>query len=158
MIFMPDKIVFLDFDGVLNSEKYVRGCKEYGVIIDPARIILLKQLIDATDAKIVLSTAWREHWDQDDKKCDTVGRRINDLFKQYRLHIFDKIPSLGCCREDEIAAWLRNHTPVKNFVVLDDRFLSSPLLLGHFIKTSNYRNGLEEADVKKSIEILENRM
>lgn len=148
------KIVFLDFDGVLNSEKYVKACGEYGVIIDPSRMILLKQLIDATNAKIVLSTSWREHWDADNRKCNSTGKQINDIFAQYNLHIFDKTSKLHLSRECEIKAWIDEHTEVKNFVVLDDMFLNAKFLEGHFIKTSNYFDGLDETDVKKAIEIL----
>ena len=28
------KVIFLDFDGVLNSKKYINTCKEYGVNSD----------------------------------------------------------------------------------------------------------------------------
>lgn len=34
------KIVFLDFDGVLYSEKYIRECGYYGVIINPIKLQL----------------------------------------------------------------------------------------------------------------------
>lgn len=148
------KVVFLDFDGVLNSEKYVKTCGEYGVIIDPTRMVLLKKLIDATNAKIVLLTSWREHWDIDDNKCNNTGKQINDIFAQHGLNIFDKTSKLYLSRECEIKAWLDEHTGVKNFVVLDDMFLSAKFLEGHFIKTSNYFDGLDETDVKNAIKIL----
>lgn len=147
------KVIFLDFDGVLNSEKYVRTVREYGVIIDPSRMALLKKIIDATNAEIVLSTSWREHWDKEPIKCDTTGEGINEIFGEYGLKIFDKTPKLNLKREDEIKAWL-NENGAESFVVLDDAFLSDDFLVGHFIKTSNYFDGLDEADVKKAIEIL----
>lgn len=148
------KIVFLDFDGVLNSEKYVKTCGEYGVIIDPTRMILLKRLIDATSAKIVLSTSWREHWDEAPQNCDNIGIEINNIFEQYGLHIIAKTPILNCCREDEIAEWLKSNPQVVNFVILDDRFLDSELIRGHFVKTSSYSKGLDVASVEKAIDIL----
>ena len=148
------KVIFLDFDGVLNSERYVKTCEEYGVIIDPSRMRLLKQIIDATDAKIVLSTSWREHWDKEPKNCDNIGIEINNIFGKYGLHIFGKTPILSCCREDEIADWLKSNPQVVNFVVLDDRFLDSKRIRGHFVKTSGYSKGLDEASVDKAIEIL----
>ena len=148
------KIIFLDFDGVLNSEKYVKNCGEYGVIIDPLRIILLKQIVDATNAKIVLSTSWREHWDKENNKCDSIGRKINEIFKKYNLSIFDKTPKLHNSREEEIKEWLKRHPETQNFVVLDDMLLGAKFLEGHFVKTSNFFNGLEENDVEKATEIL----
>lgn len=141
------KIVFLDFDGVLNSERYVRNCGEYGVIIDPSRMQLLKQIIEATGAKIVLSTSWREHWTK-------TGTEINEIFEAYQLEIFDKTPKLGGRREQEIEAWLDRVSNVENFIVLDDAFLSADFLTGHFVKTSNFREGLGEENVALAIEIL----
>lgn len=148
------KVIFLDFDGVLNSKKYLRVCGEYGVIIDPSRMKLLKQIIEATSAKIVLSTSWREHWEREPQKCDGTGMKINEIFGEVGLEIFDKTPKSETGREEEIKAWLNNHPDVKNFVVLDDGFLAADFLCGHFIKTSNNFDGLDETDVPKAIEIL----
>lgn len=148
------KVVFLDFDGVLNSEKYVRDCGRYGVIIDPSRMALLKQIVDATEAKIVLSTSWREHWSNLTENCDETGILINKIFKGHDLEIFDKIPKCFSKREQEIEMWLEEHPDIENYVVLDDMFLHADYLKGHCIKTSNYREGLDKDDVQKAIEIL----
>ena len=148
------KVIFLDFDGVLNSEKYVLNHSEYGVIIDPARMVLLKQIIDETQAEIVLSTSWREHWEKIDENCNDTGKAINRIFNQFNLNIFDKTPSISRNREDEIESWLKNHPETENFVVLDDRFLDSPAIRGHFVKTDNYRSGISEENVNEAIKIL----
>ena len=148
------KVIFLDFDGVLNSKKYVIGCGEYGVIIDPTRMILLKQIVDETGANIVLSTSWREHWEKNSSECNDTGKQINAIFDECGLKIFDKTPKLHLRRELEIQDWLNKHPEIEKFVVLDDMFLGAEFLEGHFVKTSNYFNGLDETDVKKAIEIL----
>ena len=148
------KVVFLDFDGVLNSELYVRNCGEYGVIIAPSRMQLLRQIIDATRAQIVLSTSWREHWSKEEHELDSTGMRINEIFESYQLKVFDKTPKLGGRREKEIEAWLNEFPNVENFVVLDDRFLYAEFLKGHFVKTANYLEGLDEENVDLAIQIL----
>lgn len=148
------KVIFVDFDGVLNTEKYVRSCSEFGLIIEPSKMSLLKQIIDATDAKIVLSTSWREHWDKEPENCDNIGIEINNIFGQYGLHIFSKTPILISCREDEIAEWLKTNPQVSNFVVFDDRFLDSEIIREHFVKMSGYSKGLDEISVDNAIEIL----
>ena len=148
------KVIFLDIDGVLNSEDYVYSCREYGIAIDPTRMVLLKQIIDETNAKIVLSTSWREHWEKAPNECGKIGLQINNIFSQYNLEILDKTPNLRTRREQEIWYWLNKNPQVKNFVVLDDMFLCAEFLNGHFIKTSNRFDGLDEADVEKAIEIL----
>lgn len=148
------KAIFLDFDGVLNSAKYLLGCGDCGMAIDPTRMVLLRRIIDATGAKIVLSTSWREHWEKDLAKCNSTGVFINDIFSKYGLQIFDKTPELHERRETEIKSWLDAHPEVKSFVVLDDSLLSADYLHGHFIKTSNYFDGLDETDAQKAIDIL----
>ncbi len=149
------KILFLDFDGVLNSDKYVRNCGHFGVIIDPSRMELLKKIINETDAKIVLSTSWREHWSSMPDRCDETGTLINNIFKRYGLEIFDKTPDLNFKREEEIKAWLNDYPLTENFVVFDDEFLDATgFLKGHFIKTSNLRDGLDEENVCEAVKIL----
>ena len=53
------KVLFLDFDGVLNTEDYreVHGSSNAG--IDKSKLPLLKKLVDSTNVKIVLSTSLR---------------------------------------------------------------------------------------------------
>ena len=148
------KILFLDFDGVLNSQKFIRSCNECGAVIDPSKMVLLKTLIAETKAKIVLSTSWREHWDKNPDLCDEIGLKINKVFNEHNLEIYDKTPRLNLLREEEIKAWLDECSDVKEYVVLDDALLSADFLMGHFVKTSDYFGGLDENDVKKAIEIL----
>lgn len=151
---MSGKIIFLDFDGVLNSEQYIRKCGGYGVVIDPAKMVLLKQIVEATAAEVVLSTSWRERWSQDTAQCDSTGVLMNSIFGAYGLQIFDKTPQLHAKREMEIKSWLDGHPDVKQFVVLDDMLLNGDFLSGHFVKTSGYFGGMDETDVQDAIGIL----
>lgn len=147
------KVLFLDFDGVLNSQKYLRLNGGDGVSIDPSRMTLLRQIVLECDAKIVLSTSWREHWEIESAECSETGKKINEIFEKAGLEIQDKTPTLRR-REEEIEAWLREHPDTENFVVLDDGFLYSEMLVDHIVKTSDYFGGLDESDVQKAIEIL----
>ena len=60
------KIIFLDFDGVLNTEHYQNLLQyqgkpwqdEYGAFFDPNAVKQLKRIIDATDADIVVESTW----------------------------------------------------------------------------------------------------
>lgn len=148
------KVIFLDIDGVLNSERYIQECDGYGIVIDPSKMVLLKQIVDATGAKIVLSTSWREHWSKDDTQCDSTGVLMNSIFGAYGLQIFDKTPQLHTRREEEIRNWLDEHPEVENFVVLDDMLLSGEFLTGHFVKISAYFGGLDATDAQNAIGIL----
>ena len=148
------KVIFLDFDGVLNSQRYfkINGCE--GLALDPACMLRLQELVAATDARIVLSTSWREHWEKETSECDGIGLEINRLFQKYNLHIYDKTPFSGIDREKDVEIWLDRNSGVTAFVVLDDRFLDSAVIRGHFVKTDGVLRGLDERAENETISIL----
>ena len=148
------KVIFLDFDGVLNSERYFAQDRQSGIAIDPSRMALLRKIVFTTDARIVLSTSWRRHWSIIPWMCNETGQEINRVFENSNLYIYDKTPERNNNRYEEITQWLRGHSQVKNFVVLDDEPFEEGLLRDHFILTSRLRRGLDEDDVKKAIEML----
>lgn len=148
------RVIFLDFDGVLNSRRYLLSCGETDLAIDPARIAILKEIVDATGAKIVLSTSWREHWSADPKECGSTGQLMNEIFSAHGMQIFDKTPNLSAPRTEEIRNWLAAHPETTNFVVLDDMFLGADFLTGHFVKTSFYAHGLDKPEAEEAIAIL----
>lgn len=148
------KVIFLDFDGVLNSRRYVLNCGDQELAIDPARMALLKEIVDATGAKLVLSTSWREHWSADPKECDSTGRLMDEIFSAHGMQISDKTPKLSASRTEEIKSWLAAHPEITNYVVLDDMFLGDALLAEHFVKTSYYTEGLGKLEAERAIAIL----
>ena len=57
------KVIFLDVDGVLNSQQLFEKCEDDQLIsVDEDNIKNLKTIVDATGAKIVLSSSWRYVW------------------------------------------------------------------------------------------------
>ncbi|MBQ8862419.1 MAG: hypothetical protein IJ021_06755 [Clostridia bacterium] len=147
-------VIFLDFDGVLNSDRYILTHRAQGIALDPLCMTLLADIVNAGRAKIVLTTSWRSHWSANPKRCDITGEEINAKFAEYGLEIYDKTPHIGYVREEEILAWLDDNPEVTNFVVLDDMFLEHRYLEGHFVRTSSLRGGLDEDDTKEAISIL----
>lgn len=52
------KVIFLDVDGVLNSQQLFEKCEDDQLIsVDEDNIKNLKTIVDATGAKIVLSSS-----------------------------------------------------------------------------------------------------
>ena len=150
------KVIFLDFDGVLNGIEYVKSLGKFGVIVDPIRMELLKSIVTATDAEIVLSTSWREHWSSTPIDCDEIGTQINKIFRQYKLFIYDKTPDLRFNRTEEIKSWLANYPQVTQFVILDDAEFTDKQLISHHVKTSDELGGLMPEDALTAIRILTN--
>lgn len=105
------KVIFLDFDGVLNNTYYLINFKRQrkdDFELDPECMHKLFEIVDKTHAKIVLTSSWRF----------TPG--IKDFFKKYNLEIYDILPRLEeDYRPDEIYQWLSTHK-VENYLILDD--------------------------------------
>ena len=152
------KIVFLDIDGVLNSLNYRRrmGMQYFSDMIDRRKMPLLKKIVEATNAKIVLSTTWRKYWNEGESQLDPAGENINRIFGEYGMSVYSKTPVLeNSGRAAEIKAWLRRNPYVEGFVILDDKDFGWPAdLRAHFIRTDLNGDGLEEAQVREAIAVL----
>lgn len=150
------KIIFLDFDGVLNSHRYdmVRLPDEGN--IDKTRLPLLKEIIDKTGAKIVLTTSWRKHWNKDYSLCTETGKDFLKDFSQFGIEIFDKTEDFGTnMRPEEVKSWLECHKDIESFVILDDIIGGWDDMSENVVNTSPMiLRGLEGKHVEKAIEIL----
>lgn len=148
------KVIFLDIDGVLNSVAYDRTRTEEDGNIDVSRLPLVKQIVDATGAGIVLSSSWRRHWSADGIDCDNIGIRLNNTFYRAGLTISDKTPDIPS-RADAISAWLELHKETEAFVILDDEVFGWGDLASKLVRTnSRIGRGLEPHHVETAINIL----
>lgn len=148
------KIIFLDIDGVLNSEEFFihrehtpEAKKKWTEQsdIDRNAVELLNKITDATDAKIVISSAWR------------VGRTkewLDGFFTGVgvRGKVVDRTANFSNERLDEVKDWLEIFPEVEKFIILDDEF-DWGNLSDRFVKTS-WKTGLTDYHVEKAIELL----
>ena len=124
------KVIFLDIDGVLNtSETFDKIYKKHGftnmqeIEIDEYRLEYLKNIIDETDAKIVLSSSFRHFFI---RQNDTIvpgsfkGQKLYELFLRHNIEIFDTTPNTIGNREDQIMDWLKLRDDIDDFVIIDD--------------------------------------
>jgi hypothetical protein len=119
------------------------------------------EIVNATDAKIVLSSMWREAWDKSPELCGFYGEYLNRCFAKQGLSIIDKTPrfSYSDDRQYEIRAWLVYHAnEVESFVILDDINCGWGVLSSNVVVTNPYGYGLEEKHVRKAIELLEGKL
>lgn len=136
------KVIFLDVDGVLNSSQDGFTIK----LGTNKHLELLKQIVDKTDAKIVLSSSWRIN----NKTKSFIENKLND----YGMSIISSIPDLGSSRGEEIKSWLRETTDfIESFVILDDDSDMDEYTRARLVQT-NRDMGLQETDVIKAINIL----
>ena len=153
------KIIFLDIDGVLNSDTYLksRPANSADNRIDLSRVKLLADLVKSTNAKIVLTSTWRVDWNMIPLLCGNFGKYINECFSAYGISIFDKTPCISLLngRRKEIVTWLSRHRgDVESFVILDDMDFGWEELHSSVVITNPQGYGLEEEHVQKAIELL----
>jgi hypothetical protein len=102
------KIIFLDIDGVLNSDQ-TPNPRKLPYVVDRKLLTRLKRVLKRTGAKVVLSSTWR---------YDPAG-----LFsaKYHGIPFIGVTPDLPHRpRRDEILGWLKKHPKVDRIAVLDD--------------------------------------
>lgn len=120
-------VLFLDVDGVLHPttvrhprQQFQRSC-----------MALLAEVLEATGARIVLSTAWR---------LDPMARReVSEKLREHGIPQFiSRTPNLSMFhRAKEILAWVRKYRPA-TWVSVDDWPLldeNPSEMRGHFVQT-----------------------
>ncbi len=118
---MQLKVIFLDIDGVLNSNDYIDYALDNnikGILedINPKTIQMLKFAIDATDAQIVLSSSWRD---------TSRFKELKELFLKYGINLNEKTPVLNNERGLEIKQYLKEHINIEQYLILDDEIFDS---------------------------------
>jgi hypothetical protein len=108
------KIIFLDFDDVLNTAKSL----ERGVLFDTSKIRILNDILDRTDAKIVITSSWR---------LAATAEELERMLVEAGGHATGRVTGVTPWMEDfsrgmEILEWLKNAPMrVSEFVILDNR-------------------------------------
>lgn len=149
------KVIFLDIDGVLNSDEYIDSIKGKEMTaeneIDMEKVRLLEQAINQTGARVVLTASGR---------YAQVGRYLRKVLSQMAIFT-DATPYMNNIRGLEIKEWLRQNNDVEDFIILDDEIFESydEELLSKLIKISN-GNGrnLGEGLLQKDVDEIVNRL
>ena len=127
---------------------YYKGYGKYDVAAvvydwDIESVDQLKRILDTTDAKIVLSSAWRND-DMEGMKDLFRIHQLDDYFidvtPNFSYENLDKlakellIPRKTAVRAFEILYYLKQHPEIKHYVAIDDMKLGDDLP-GHFVHT-----------------------
>ena len=165
-----EKVIFLDIDGVLNSnfwnESHQREIND-GTLIDESKIKLLCKLIKDTDAQIILHSGWKYWFDSDLKPLRKEAENLRALLEKEGVtiagvtpdHATDEIRKsrkFSLVKAGEILEWLAQHKDVDKWVVLDDLDLHNADVEKHQVRTDQ-SIGLTIEDVEKAEKILQNK-
>ena len=163
-----DKYLFLDFDGVLNTEFYQdllmsQGKPfrdKHGPFFDPEAVEQLKRVIDSTRAEIVIESS-----------CKYLGlEAMQDMWTDRQLPgrviaVTPSIVSASWSLDDngldarqskgiEIDFWLfENATQDARYVIIDDEYVILDSQLPRFILTNPF-DGLTELLADRAIALL----
>lgn len=154
------KVLFLDIDGVINTVgaelgfRYCLGRQEQEHMFDPACLYYLRNIVEETGCRIVISSTWR------------LGASLEEMKDWFECPIIkeaiiDKTPSLSSLsnpelkdrrgrvqRGEEIKLWLDAQPKVTRFAVIDDD-TDMDVIKDNFFQTCSY-DGLKK-DVSKSV-------
>lgn len=146
-----EKVIFLDIDGVMNHEKSEED-------MDGNCLYELKQIVDATGAKIVLTSSWKMYFLRGDE--NPVKLYFENRLKTYGMEIYDVAPHIGNSkRADEIKLWLKQHKQFKSYLILDDcMFPGFAKMKDHICLTDWSTGGLTRQYRERAIDILNCRI
>ena len=167
------KYIFLDFDGVLNTEYWqnhliaegLPWSDKHGAVFDPEAVRQLKRIVDSTGADIIVESSWKflglnamqEMWTARQlpgKLIDITPKTINDRL----LQSADIEPWTSGWKGLEIASWLiENAESDAPYVILDDELVALDSQLPHLVIT-NPHDGITEDIADRAIGILNNTL
>lgn len=161
------KVIFLDFDGVLNSqgsfvlEDRIRkdNVRRQGVkgrvpetLCHVCTSNLQVVLDQYPEVKVVLSTTWRTMYSMDWLKEKLASYHID------ANRVIDKTPEHRQTgdRGQEISAWLDKHPEVTHYIVIDDNDWGiSPIHGQRFVKTT-WESGMTFQHAVEAVDKLSN--
>lgn len=156
------KLVFLDFDGVLNSHQWFNHLHnktkddklvlvETDDMLDPDAVERVNKLVEKTGAKVVISSSWRILHSLES---------LNTILKKFgaRFEAIDVTLRLHEERGIEIQTYLDSVESkgfaVEAFVILDDDSDMAHLRnTKHFVKTT-FKDGFTDWHLEEAIKVL----
>ena len=174
------KILFLDIDGVINTVGAECGFREcYGVTeekifttkvnsrvllaqtFDPAALWYLRDIVEKTGCKIVISSTWRHGETLESMKgwfnCPVIKEAIIDKTPSFSSLSHPELKDRRgyVQRGEEIKWWVDQHPEITAYAVLDDDS-DMDVVYKNFFETDSY-DGLRRDIASKVIQHLNHR-
>ena len=163
-----NRIIFLDIDGVFNSNKYFKSkfylestadltdaqvmLEQQWHMIDPDAVLLFNRLVTESKAQVVLSSTWRASHTPVEMTKILRGRGATFEVTASTPKLFGKI-SARIPRGKEIKAYLKKlPKQPESFVIIDD--LSDMLDVKDRLIQTDAKVGLTELDVERALRML----
>ena len=126
-------VIFLDFDGVINTfNRNLAPIEEENA--PEERVKILGEICKKYDCKVVIISAHKEDIDEETLETDVEWiQKLFELFKKYEIEVIGRTPCLEresgkpyehyltpIWKEEEISLYLEKHPEIEHFCVLDD--------------------------------------
>lgn len=170
------KVVFLDMDGVLNSDAYFKahgarpdedvppsrdewratvGTDEWWIsMVDPEAVRRLNRVVHGSGAKVVVSSSWRYHCDPETMQRVLDARGFEGEVVG-RTPLTPEMPEgmrdLG--RGPEIEVWLakNKHLDIEAFVILDDIAPRAFAHMAPYVVHTSWTRGMLDEHVEEAL-------
>lgn len=163
-------ILFLDIDGMLNTERQHDRCvnlgadqvDNFGYAFDPDAVANLERIVNESGADIVISSSWKmwgldamqRMWARRDLPSKVIGITPNTESDEMLLSIDLDLMDIPAIKGSEIKEWLTTDGyEVTHYAILDDLPDMLPEQESHFVQTDP-RIGITKEDANQVIEIL----
>ena len=126
------KIIFLDIDGVLATDKeFMRNRTKFWekhpamaelkvpYPWNEGAVKVFNEILEATDAEIVLTSDWRLHWNLDELKGIFTWNGVKKCPIAVTGDVFIGTGNLEMARAGEIGDYIKEFN-IRNYVVIDD--------------------------------------
>lgn len=141
-------------DGVLNNDRTTTRTSDGWCFVDDYLVERLARLVHSTQAKVVLSSSWRDGWIAlQEKNNEPFFKELRVKLRSYGIELYDKTGRWRKSRGEEIQHYLDTCFDATNYVILDDVPDFLPNQQSRVILT-NPVVGLTEEDVDDAIVIL----
>lgn len=145
------KVIFLDFDGVINNWNHFEG-------VDYNNVKYLLEIIKLTGAKVVATSSKKYSF----QRVDGINYNVSsfceyvNILHCYGIDIVDITPYIKERRELEINEYLGLHPEIEQFLILDDDSVIESLK-EHQVFLDLYK-GVCEEHVIPSVNILNGKL
>lgn len=142
------KVIFLDIDGVFNSNLWYERGNEGD--FDPNTVEIFNHIIEKTGASIVISSSWRQGDTDYLRAAFKVAGIKGDIIGETPIIRFDR-------RGREVDAFLRGYKGIEKYCIIDDDWqIYDRHHYRYMVKTSS-KVGLTLANAHDAIRILKGK-
>lgn len=146
-VYKGDNLLFLDVDGVINSNYWIwthsgrEHIEDKFARIDPSRVEIVNTIVKLFECKVVISSVWRILF-----TVPELRRGLRSKGATFWNRIVDRTDNDGGVRGEQIARYCQKY-PDSKIVILDDSTDMAHLM--PYLVQTNPDTGIMEADIER---------